>query len=180
MYPIPSEVAFGDDSLPLVLIAAVLGFFLAALETAKLNLEFTEVRASDDGYVTNLNLRIGGQAVANQPVLALVDAASFWVHRYFRETRVGRARPGDQAVITLMTFPDRPLRGVVDRIGWGIHQIDGSTGPDLPPTITPTFQWIRLAQSVPVRVNLEEMPKGVGLRVGTTAYQTLYRRAIGL
>ena len=109
MYPIPSEVAFGDDSLPLVLIAAVLGFFLAALETAKLNLEFTEVRASDDGYVTNLNLRIGGQAVANQPVLALVDAASFWVHRYFRETRVGRARPGDQAVITLMTFPDNAL-----------------------------------------------------------------------
>jgi multidrug resistance efflux pump len=71
----------------------------AALETAKLNLEFTQVRASVDGYVTNLNLRLGSQAVANQPELALVDVNSYWVHGFFRETLVGRIRPGDQAVI---------------------------------------------------------------------------------
>ncbi|EGV20195.1 HlyD family secretion protein [Thiocapsa marina] len=52
----------------------------AALETAQMDLEFTQVRASVDGYVTNLNLRLGSQAVSNQPALALVDAASFWVH----------------------------------------------------------------------------------------------------
>jgi multidrug resistance efflux pump len=141
----------------------------AALETAKLNLEFTQVKASVDGYVTNLTLRLGSQAVANQPALALVDVNSYWVHGFFRETMVGRMKPGDQAVITLMSYPESPLTGVVDSIGWGIAQQDGSTGQDLLPTINPTFEWIRLAQRVPVRVHLEEVPEDVALRVGTTA-----------
>ena len=141
----------------------------AALETAQLDLDFTQVRASVDGYVTNLNLRLGSQAVANQPALALVDAASFWVHGYFRESLVGDMRAGDPAVITLMTYPDQPLQGQVDSIGWGISQSDGSTGFDLLPSVSPTFQWIRLAQRIPVRVHLDEIPEGVALRVGTTA-----------
>ena len=141
----------------------------AALETAQLNLDFTQVRASVDGYVTNLNLRLGSQAVANQPALALVDAASFWVHGYFRESLVGDIRAGDPAVITLMTYPDQPLQGRVDSIGWGISQSDGSTGYDLLPSVSPTFQWIRLAQRIPVRVHLDEVPEGIALRVGTTA-----------
>jgi multidrug resistance efflux pump len=140
----------------------------AALETAKLNLDFTRVEASVDGYVTNLNLRLGSQAVANQPALALVDTASFWVHGYFRETMIERVAPGDRAVITLMSYPDRPLQGRVDSIGWGISQSDGGTGNDLLPTVSPTFSWIRLAQRIPVRVHLEQIPDGVELRVGTT------------
>ena len=141
----------------------------AALETAELNLEFTQVRASVDGYVTNLNLRLGSQAVANQPALALVDIDSFWVHGFFRETLVGRIRPGDHAVITLMSYPNEPLTGAVDSIGWGIAQEDGSAGADLLPSISPAFEWIRLAQRVPVRVHLTNVPDGVELRVGTTA-----------
>jgi multidrug resistance efflux pump len=141
----------------------------AALETAKLDLEFTRMKASVDGYVTNLNLRLGSQAVANQPALALVDAASFWVHGYFRETMIADVNPGDRAIVTLMTYPDRPLEGRVDSIGWGISQSDGSTGYDLLPTVSPTFQWIRLAQRIPVRVHLDKMPEGVELRVGATA-----------
>jgi multidrug resistance efflux pump len=141
----------------------------AALETAKLNLEFTQVRASVDGYVTNLSLRLGSQAVANQPALALVDVASFWVHGFFRENLIARVNPGDQAVVTLMSYPDQPLRGRVDSIGWGISQSDGSTGYDLLPNVNPTFQWIRLAQRIPVRVHLDKVPAGVKLRVGTTA-----------
>jgi multidrug resistance efflux pump len=141
----------------------------AELETAQLNLEFSQVKASVDGYVTNLNLRLGSQAVANQPALALVDVNSYWVHGYFRETLVGRMKAGDRAVITLMSYPDTPLTGAVDSIGWGIAQQDGSTGEDLLPSISPTFEWIRLAQRVPVRVHLEQVPEGVELRVGTTA-----------
>lgn len=141
----------------------------AALETAKLNLEFTQVRASVDGYVTNLNLRLGSQAVANQPALALVDASSFWVHGYFRENLIAAVSPGDRAIVTLMSYPDKPLAGRVDSIGWGISQSDGSTGYDLLPNVSPTFQWIRLAQRIPVRVHLGEVPDAVELRVGTTA-----------
>jgi len=141
----------------------------ATVETATLDLEFTDVRASVDGYVTNLNLRFGSQAVANQPALALVDTGSFWVSGYFRESQLGAMRPGDRAVVTLVTYPQRPLKGLVDSIGWGISNSDGSTGHDLLPSISPTFQWIRLAQRIPVRVHLEHVPEGVELRVGTTA-----------
>lgn len=141
----------------------------AALETARLNLEFAEVRASVDGYITNLNLRLGSQAVANQPIAALVDVNSYWVHGFFRETMIGGIKAGNRAVITLMSYPGSPLTGVVDSIGWGIAQDDGSTGEDLLPNINPTFEWIRLAQRVPVRIHLEKLPEGVELRVGTTA-----------
>ena len=141
---------------------------LAALRQAELNLEFAEVRAPLDGYVTNLNLRLGSQVVANQPVLALVDVKSFWVDGFFKETAVGRVQAGDRAVITLMAYPDTPLEGRVDSIGWGIAQQDGSTGYELLPNVSPTFEWIRLAQRVPVRIHLADIPEDIDLRVGTT------------
>jgi multidrug resistance efflux pump len=148
----------------------------AQLETARLNLEFTQVHASVDGFLTNLTLRIGTQAVANQPVMALIDRNSFWVHGYFRETRVADIRPGDRALVTLMSYPDTPLTGTVDSLGWGIAQQDGSTSVDLLPAINPTFEWIRLAQRIPVRVQLDALPEGVQLRVGTTASVLVHTR----
>jgi len=141
----------------------------AAVRTAELNLEFTQVKAPVDGYVTNLNLRLGSQGVVNQPALALVDVNSFWVVGFFRETLIGDIEAGDRAVVTLMTYPDKPLAGRVDSLGWGISQDDGSTGSELLPSISPTFEWIRLAQRVPVRVHLTGVPDAVELRVGTTA-----------
>ena len=141
----------------------------AEVREAELNLEFTQVRAPVDGYVTNLNLRLGSQAVANQPALALVDINSFWIHGFFRENYIENIREGDRAIVTLMSYPDKPLEGRVHSLGWGIAQQDGSTGSDLLPNISPTFEWIRLAQRVPVRVHIDQVPQGVKLRVGTTA-----------
>jgi multidrug resistance efflux pump len=141
----------------------------AAVRQAELNLEFTKVQAPVDGYVTNLNLRLGSQAVANQPALALVDVNSYWVHGYFREDTVANMRPGDRAIVTLMTYPDAPLEGRVDSLAWGIAQKDGSSGSELLPNVNPTFPWIRLAQRVPVRIHLDKVPENVELRVGTTA-----------
>jgi multidrug resistance efflux pump len=140
----------------------------AAVRQAELNLEFTQVRAPVDGYVTNLNLRLGSQAVANQPALALVDVNSFWVDGFFKETSIGKIRQGDKAIVTLMAYPDTPLEGYVDSLGWGIAQQDGSTGFELLPNISPTFEWVRLAQRVPVRIHLTEVPEEIELRVGTT------------
>jgi len=141
---------------------------LAAFQQAALNLGFTKVVAPVDGYVTNLNLRIGSQAVVNQPTLALVDVASYWISGFFKETSIAKVLPGARAVVTLMTYPDTPLEGRVDSIGWGIAQDDGSTGSFLLPNISATFEWIRLAQRVPVRIHLTDVPQEVKLRVGTT------------
>jgi multidrug resistance efflux pump len=140
----------------------------AAVEQAELNLGFTEVRAPVNGYVTNLELQLGSQGVANQPALALVDVDSFWIDGYFKENTIENIRAGNRAIVTLMSYPDLPIEGTVDSLGWGIAQDDGSTGDDLLPNISPTFEWIRLAQRVPVRIHLGELPEGVELRVGTT------------
>jgi multidrug resistance efflux pump len=141
----------------------------ANLHAARLDLEFTEVRAPVDGYVTNLLLRYGSQTVANQPALALIDTDSFWVHGFFKETQIENIRPDNKVVIKLMTYPDAPLEGVVESMGWGIAQQDGAPAADLLPTINPSFDWIRLAQRIPVRIRLTHIPDEVDLRVGTTA-----------
>ena len=141
----------------------------AAAETARLDLEFTKMAAPVDGYVTNLQLRPGDQTVANQPALALIDSTSFYVQGFFRETLVAGIEPGDRAIVTLMSYSDQPLEGRVDSVGWGIAPDDGTTGFELLPQVSPTFEWIRLAQRIPVRVHLAELPPGVQLRVGTTA-----------
>jgi multidrug resistance efflux pump len=141
----------------------------ADLEIAQLNLEFTKVRAPTDGYVTNLQLRVGDSAVANEPMLALIDANSFYVQAFFRETFVGNFQKGDRAVVTLMSYPDTSLEGSVDSIGWGIAQQNGSTGFEQLPSVKPTFEWIRLAQRIPVMVRIGKVPDNIKLRAGTTA-----------
>jgi multidrug resistance efflux pump len=141
----------------------------ADLELAQLNLDFTKVWAPADGYVTNLQLRSGDSAVANQPMLALIDADSFYVQAFFRETFVANLQNGDRAVVTLMSYPDTPLEARVDSIGWGIAQQNGSTGFEQLPSVKPTFEWIRLAQRIPVMVRIEKVPDNIKLRAGTTA-----------
>ena len=96
----------------------------------------------DVRYVTNLQLRVGDSAVANQPMLAVIDANSFYVQAFFRETFAGNFQKGDRAVVTLMSYPDTPLEGSVDSIGWGIAQQNGSTGFEQLPSVKPTFEWI--------------------------------------
>lgn len=141
----------------------------AEVETARLRLGFTEVRASVDGYVTNVSLQPGAQAVADTPLFALIDAASFRVTGFFRETLIRRIVVGSRAEVTLMAYPDRPLSGVVESLDWGISRSNGTPGEDLLPDVQPTFDWIRLAQRVPVNIRLSDVPDDVILRVGLTA-----------
>jgi multidrug resistance efflux pump len=144
----------------------------AGLASAELDLERTVVRAPSDGYVTNLTVDIGDYASPGTPLLAFVDSASFRVQGFFRETQLRHIEPGDRAVVTLMSHRDKPIEGVVDSIGWAINPpniatTEGTGG--LVPQIQPSFDWIRLAQRVPVRVKLGEIPEGVQLVSGTTA-----------
>ena len=139
------------------------------INTAKLDLSFTKVRSAVDGYVSNINFQVGSQAVANQPILALVDMNSFWVFGYFRESMLQEITIGDVSKVTLMAYPDKPISGKVESIGWGIAHSDGNPGNNLLPSIKPVFQWIRLAQRIPVRIKLNKLPEGVELRFGLTA-----------
>lgn len=140
------------------------------LELANLDLSFTKIYAPVDGYVSNINFQIGTQAVANQPILALVDINSFWIFGYFREDQLPQITIGDPARVTLMAYPDTVLQGSVESIGWGISPSDGNPGNYLLPNVKPVFQWIRLAQRIPVRIKLDEnSTKDIHLRFGLSA-----------
>ncbi|MBA1421605.1 MAG: HlyD family secretion protein [Epsilonproteobacteria bacterium] len=140
-----------------------------SLKTAKLNLSYTKVYAEVDGYVSNINFQIGSQASANKPILALVDENAFWVFGFFREDAIPEVEVGDTAKVTLLAYPDTPLSGKVSSIAWGIAHSDGNPGNNLLPSVKPVFQWIRLAQRIPVRIKLDKLPDNVKLRVGLTA-----------
>jgi len=141
----------------------------ADLKIAEEDLNFTKVWAPVDGYITNLQLRVGDSAVANQPIVAVIDANSFYIEAFFRETFIGNFQNGDRAVVTLMSYPSSPLEASVESIGWGIAQQNGSAGYELLPSVKPTFEWIRLAQRIPVIVRIEKLPDDIKLRAGTTA-----------
>ena len=144
----------------------------AALAAAELNLEWTRVLAPCDGYATNVRVFEGAYAAPGAQMIALVDSSSFWVYGFFRETQLSGIEPGDPAKITLMGRPDARLEGEVESIGWAINPpniatIDGPSG--VVPQVQPMFDWIRLAQRVPVRVRLTSVPDDVRLVAGTTA-----------
>jgi multidrug resistance efflux pump len=135
---------------------------------AKLNLERTRVVSPIDGFVTNLDLQAGAYANAGHPVLALVDRNGFYVEGYFEETKLGGIRVGAPVRVILMG-QKQPLRGHVDSFAEGISDRDRSTGSNLLPNVNPTFNWVRLAQRIPVRVMLDRVPDGIHLVAGQTA-----------
>lgn len=140
----------------------------AALDLARLNLARTEVRATVDGFVTNLQLRPGNYVAAGQPVVALIDAGSFHIVGYFEETKLARIRVGDRAEVGVMGS-DRRLTGRVESIARGIADRDRTETAGQLPNVNPTFNWVRLAQRIPVRVALDPVPEGVRLVAGRTA-----------
>ncbi len=140
---------------------------LADRSTARLNLERTVVRAPVNGFVTNLTLDVGQYASVGTKVMAVIDSDSYRVEGYFEETKIPRVAPGDEVNIYMMSG-GLPLRGHVMSISRGITDIDNSDGPELLANVTPTFEWVRLAQRIPVRIHIDEVPSGVFVSSGMT------------
>jgi multidrug resistance efflux pump len=137
-----------------------------ALETAELNLARARVRAPADALVTNLDLRQGSYASAGHPALALVNQGSLYVEGYFEETQLPRIHLGDR--VRISPLGGQPLAGTVESFAAGIADRDRATASNLLPSVTPTFNWVRLAQRVPVRVRLDPLPAGTRLVAGQT------------
>jgi multidrug resistance efflux pump len=137
-----------------------------ALDAARLNLERAQVRAPTAGQVTNLDMRTGSYAQAGRAALALVDASSFYVEGYFEETKLPRIHIGDRVRVTPMG--GQRLDGTVESIAAGIADRDRTTSSNLLPSVNPTFNWVRLAQRIPVRVKLDPLAAGTRLVAGET------------
>ncbi|ATR84706.1 efflux transporter periplasmic adaptor subunit [Pseudomonas sp. HLS-6] len=138
----------------------------AQLAAAELNLKRTRILATVDGYVTNLNVHRGDYARTGEAKMAVVDKNSFWVYGFFEETKLPHVRVGDQADLQMMS--GEVLKGHVESISRGIYDRDNPESRELIADVNPTFNWVRLAQRVPVRIHIDEVPEGFLLAAGTT------------
>jgi multidrug resistance efflux pump len=140
----------------------------AAIAKAQLDLSRVVVRSPVNGYVTNLLAQLGDYATVGQRLISLVDADSFWIDAYFEETSLGRILEGDPATVKLMGY-SRLVRGHVGGVARGINIPNVQPDPAGLASVNPVFTWVRLAQRVPVRIHIDQVPDGVRLVAGMTA-----------
>ena len=147
---------------------AALAQAVVAHDTAKLNMDRTTVLAPVNGYITNFELRPGNYASAGHPLFALVDSDSLHVDGYFEETKLPRIHVGDRVSVLLMG-KSQLLYGRVESVAGGIEDRERGPSSNLLSNVNPTFNWVRLAQRVPVRVKFDNPPADVQLIAGRTA-----------
>jgi multidrug resistance efflux pump len=147
---------------------AALADALVAVDTARLNLQRTHIVSPVDGYLNDRAPRTGEYATSGRSVLSVVDMHSFRVDGYFEETKLSGIDIGQSVDIKVMGEPG-VLRGHVQSIVAGIEDRDRGEGSNLLPNVNPAFSWVRLAQRIPVRVALDEVPKDFRMIAGRTA-----------
>jgi multidrug resistance efflux pump len=140
----------------------------AQLHQAQVNLERTRILSPVDGYVTNLQVQLGDFATAGVNAISIVDAHSFWVDGYFEETKLAPIRVGNPAQIKLMGYTEI-VRGHVDSIARAINVSNAQPNNEGVATVNPIFTWVRLAQRIPVRIHIDEVPADIVLAAGMTA-----------
>ncbi len=146
----------------------------AELAEARLNLEWTRIYAPANGYVTNVQLRVGSYVHAGTPVMTFIDSDQWWVVANYRENCLEHIRPGQRVGLTFNTYPGRIFPGVVQTVSWGVNQGQGLPTGNLPDINEPR-NWIRLAQCFQVRIT-PDLPEEFPLRVGATASVVVYTR----
>jgi multidrug resistance efflux pump len=147
---------------------AVVALDKAAIAKAQLDLGRTVVRSPVNGYVTNLRAQLGDYATVGQKIISVVDADSFWIDGYFEESSLERIHEGDAATVKLMGY-SHVIHGHVGGVARGISVPNAQPDQAGLASVNPIFTWVRLAQRVPVRIHIDQVPDGVRLVAGMTA-----------
>ncbi len=150
---------------------------VANLDQARVNLERTQIHSPVNGWVTNLLAQLGDYATVGENIISLVDDDSFWIDGYFEETNLEPIQVGDPASIKLMGY-SHIIRGHVGSIARGINVANAQPNGQGLATVNPIFTWVRLAQRIPVRIHIDEVPEGVVLAAGMTATVQIDPRAV--
>jgi multidrug resistance efflux pump len=146
---------------------AALASAKAGLSQAEINPQRTEVRSPVDGYVANLLMRVGDFARAGTPNLSVIDEHSYWIDAYFEETKLANIHVGDPVEATLLGF-QAPISGRIESITGGISAANAASSTQGLPNVDPIFTWVRLAQRIPVRIRIEQVPPEASLVAGMT------------
>src|SRR3546814_8040999 len=142
---------------------------LSSSYLARINLDRPQVPAPVNGIFTNFALRPAAYATTSQPVMALVDLDSFYVAGYFEETKLSHIHIGMPATIHIMGEV-HSMQGHVQSLSAGIEDRERTTASGtLLANVNPTFSLVRLAQRIPVRIDIDQVPPGMALIAGRTA-----------
>jgi multidrug resistance efflux pump len=163
-----SKNIYQQSASALYQLEAAVAVDRAAIAKAQLDLSRVVIRSPVNGHVTNLLAQLGDYANVGQRLIALVDSDSFWIDAYFEETSLGRILEGDPATVKLMSY-SQLVRGHVGGIARGINVPNAQPDPAGLASVNPIFTWVRLAQRVPVRIHIDQLPDGVRLVAGMTA-----------
>ncbi|GGC85944.1 multidrug transporter subunit MdtN [Undibacterium terreum] len=140
----------------------------AEIALAKLNLEFSTVRAPFNGRVLGLTTAAGQFAAAGRPVFTLADTRRWYVVANFRETELVEMAPGRHVQIYLLTAPSRHFSGIVESVGHGVYPDDGGSQDAGLPHVPRSINWVRVAQRFPVRILVDNADSEL-FRIGASA-----------
>lgn len=147
----------------------------AQWETAKINLARTSVTAPSDGTITNVRLQEGNYVAQGSPAFSLVKDDSFYVTAYFEETKLLDIREGDMAEVSFMS--GGPLiTGHVQSVAKGVANTNTQADPMLLPQVQQAFNWVRLAQRIPVDIKLDGDLANIRLIAGMSASVRIHER----
>ena len=126
----------------------------AQLEAAKVTLESTTLRASINGRVGDLTVRVGQFVQPGTRLMTLVPVEKLYIEANFKETQLGLMRVGQPAVIEVDALPGVELRGRVASFAPGT----GAQFSVLPPQ-NATGNFTKIVQRVPVRIAVDTTPE---------------------
>jgi membrane fusion protein (multidrug efflux system) len=141
---------------------------LAEVEKAQLDLEYTRIRATENGWVTNFDIAVGTVVTPGSPLFALIVDKTFWIDANFKETELHGIAVGQPAKAVIDMYPGHTFLGEVESVA-------GGTGNafSLLPAQNASGNWVKVTQRVPVRIRVTDADPAFPLRVGATATVTI-------
>jgi multidrug resistance efflux pump len=148
----------------------------AALDKAKLDLQYTRIVAPNDGLVTDLRVDVGNFAATGQPLMTFVAVHQMWVEANLTENNLGHIKPGNAVDLVLDVWPDTILRGRVRNVTYGVVAAESTSKPGGLPTVQNARDWLRNAQRFPVLIDFEDPVEAarLGARVGSQVSVLVY------
>jgi membrane fusion protein, multidrug efflux system len=139
------------------------------LEQADLNLSYTEIRSPSDGFITMRAVQRGTYLTAGQTMFLIVTP-DVWVTANFKESQIGRMRPGDGVDLEVDAYSGFKLHGHVQSIQYG----SGSRFSAFPAE-NATGNFVKIVQRVPVKIAIDggldpDRPLPLGLSVSPVVH----------
>jgi membrane fusion protein (multidrug efflux system) len=145
----------------------------ADLQTARLNLDYTEIRSPIDGYIGNRAAQVGAYVSQGSYLLSIVPARDLWVDANFKEDQLARIKPGQPATIVADTLPGHVFHGHL----LSLAPATGAVFSVIPPE-NATGNFTKIVQRVPVRIALDDEDASLGkIRPGLSTFATVDTRS---